>query len=357
MTTPCPNDVPGKSRRADCSALGAASLDLGRTRTVGLIWLAFWPSLLGWGLSCPAAFGQQPDKARGKPHRRAERPVFSERDWEGIFFADLFSEGLVGDPPAAGGPAQVANVPPQPGFEPSDAAVPPSASVGWSQLIGRDALENEIKQLQIALDNQLTTPGKFSTGYRDVNWSYEMLATWFSVLLQYEGDVRWKDSAAVVLSAVNQAVITTRKPGDDSFRYATAVRQSLTDLIRGGPFETSEKPVAAVDWAAAVNRTTVMRNLDARLPLLKSGTADNAAFSAAVEETLQHASATAALARVLAQPGVDTADDESYVALAAAMEQAARDLTTAVEAGDFPGAQAAANRVEQSCNNCHGEWR
>jgi cytochrome c556 len=309
------------------------------------------------GLLAAHADGQQPGRVDGKQQRRAARPEFTERDWEGIFFADLFAEGLVGEPPAAGAVAMAANAAPQPAIEPGENSVVAAGAAGWSQLIGRDALENEIKQLQIALDTQLTTPGRFSTGYREVNWSFEMLATWVAVLMQYEGEVRWKDSAATVLAAASQAAITTRKPGDDSFRYATAVRQSLTDMIRGGPFETTEKPVEAVDWAAAVNRTTVMKNLDSRLPLLKAGTADNAAFSAAVEETLQHASAIAALARVLAQPGVDTADDESYVALAAAMEQAARELTSAVQASDFPGAQAAANRIEQSCNNCHGAWR
>ncbi len=308
------------------------------------------------GLLAADSDGQQPGRSDGKLHRRAARPVFTERDWEGIFFTDLFAEGLVGEPPAAGAVAMAASATPQPGFEPGDETAAAGAA-GWSQLIGRDALENEIKQLQIALDTQLTTPGRFSTSYREVNWSFEMLATWVAVLMQYDSEVRWKDSAATVLAAANQAVITTRKPGDDSFRYATAVRQSLTDMIRGGPFETAEKPVEAVDWAVAVNRTTVMKNLDFRLPLLKAGTADNAAFTTAGEETLQHASAIAALARVLAQPGVDTADDKSYGALAAAMEQAARELTSAVQASDFPGAQAAANRIEQSCNNCHGEWR
>lgn len=298
---------------------------------------------------------------RQREQKRAQRPTFAEGEWEGIFFRDLFAEGLVGNPPAASEQSRSAaggSGPPAPTVKAGTTpAAAPSSAGAWSGLIDRDSLEDEIKRLQNGLDGQLTTPNRFSTGYREVNQVFEMLSVWFAIIMEYDSDVRWKEQAPAVLASLLVASNNTRRGGEDSFRSAVATRDSLAGLIRGGSFSGSERPANAVDWSAAMNRTTIMKNLDALLPELKSAAGSESSFRGASEELLKGSQLVAALGHVLSRPGADTADDDGYVRLANSMESAAAALTTAVRAGDFSGAQTAVNQIEQSCNNCHNEWR
>ncbi len=300
-----------------------------------------------------ATVSLQQDEVKPRPVKRAARPVYSERDWDGVFFSNLFEQGLVGDRPD---PATT--IAAQPGMQATAAATEVAPANGaWSSLIGRDVLENEIKRIQIDLETQITTPVRFNTGYKDVQHSFIMLATWFAVIQQYDADVRWKDVAGEVVAGANRAAINARSPGDNSFRYSVQIRQCLTDLVRGGNFGGPEKAVDAVAWEETADRTVMMNRINALFDEIKQSTANESSFNDEVEENLNRASLIAAMARVLAQPGMNLADDQGYVALAKSMETAATSLVQSVKTPNLAAAQAATNQIDQSCSNCHGEWR
>jgi len=295
----------------------------------------------------------QQDEVKPRPVKRATRPVFHERDWDGIFFSNLFEQGLVGDRPNPADAVPLAASNPA-GMAGSENA-PTSGS--WSSLIGRDALENEIKRIQMDLESQITTPVRFNTGYKEAHQSFIMLATWFAIVQQYDADVRWKDAAGEVVANANRAAINTRSPGENSFRYSEQIRQSLTDLVRGGNFGGPEKPIDKVAWGETADRTTMMKRLNSLLGEINQSIANESDFKNALEDNLHRASLIAAVARVLTQPGMNLADDEGYVALARAMETSATALVNSIKTPNFAAAQAASNQIDQACSNCHGEWR
>lgn len=310
---------------------------------------------LGW---------QQDPVIKPRKVERAARPVFSEKDVEGIFFADLFRDGLVGDRPMVVGNQSLAgtptagNVPAAPvgtATEPDSSTSP--AAEAWSGLLTREALENEIKRLQIELETRVTTPGKFSSEYSQAHHAFAMLATWFSILHEYDGEVRWKASSGQIVATMIRASINTRTASADAFRYATQVKQSLTDMIRGESFASQEKAVDTIDWSQAVERSELMVRLDELSERLAQSTANDKEFAAKSAEILQGAGAVAALARVLTRPGVADADDEGYAAYAVAMQKAGTDLVGATRLADLTAAQNAVNSLRQSCDNCHSEWR
>ncbi len=321
---------------------------------------------LAGGLICPAEQEPVPKQASGdRPPRRvqrAARPVFSARDQEGIFFADLFRDGLVGERPTMGG-NQVAGT-----AGPASAAIPSAASPvagesgggdseKWSELVSREILENEIKLLQIQLDSQVTTPVRFNTGYREAHHTFMMLATWFSVLHEFDGDIRWKADAPAVLASLVRAEVLSRNAGADAFRYSEQIKTALTDMIRGSSFSGQEKPLETLVWPDTADRSEIMTRLAELSEELSGNSANEKDFQSAAEDNLHRASLVAALARVLNQSGMDNADDAGYRGLATEMERAAVELTQSIRTPNLANAQNALNRIEQSCDNCHGEWR
>ena len=90
---------------------------------------------------------------------------------------------------------------------------------------------------------------------------------------------------------------------------------------------------------------------------LKPDLASNAEFKSNVERVMHEAEIVGALARVLCQEGMDDADEEDYVQYARAMQQAALELVQAARQQNYDQAAQAANAIEQSCSDCHAEWR
>ena len=65
----------------------------------------------------------------------------------------------------------------------------------------------------------------------------------------------------------------------------------------------------------------------------------------------------AGIARVLIQKDMEAADDDGYTDYSKAMGTATRRLIFATKGGEFEEAVIAVNQLEQSCDNCHEEWR
>ena len=308
---------------------------------------------------CGALVGQDslpPEQPKTKRVRRAARPTFNAADSDGIFFDDLFSEGLIGDrPDAADLPAMVAN-----GDSAGAANGSANGSPGefaWSQVISGPAIEDEVKSLSQQLDRQLTSPVKFKTGYRATSTLFAKLSMAFGILSQYDGEVRWKDEASIAQAAFGQAMKLARTSDDKSFNYCQQRKLDLTDLVRGGSFPQTEKPPETLDWDRVVDRSTTMLRLESAEQNLKQWTASEDEFADKADDILFESQWVAAIAEVIVRESMDDADDEDYRALGMAMKSAAMDAIDGVKGGDFPATAAAANGISQSCSDCHADWR
>ena len=137
---------------------------------------------------------------RGRKVKRVKRPVFTERDSEGIFFNNLFEEGLVGPRPTADeirNRQSLAKRKPDVGTPDQS---PGSASFAWSKFIERDVIEDEVKLLQQQLTKKVTTPVRFKTDYGSVHQSFGALSMLFAIISEYDSDVRWKTDARAAQS-------------------------------------------------------------------------------------------------------------------------------------------------------------
>lgn len=297
------------------------------------------------------------------PVRRAKRPQFSQRDWDGIYFENLFRDGLVGQRPQPGAAKPIARPAIAANPEPAKPVAPPGetagepASAGWSGLVAGESLETAVKRLLLKLEQEITTPVKFKTDYLKVRQSYSLLSMWFAVILEYEGEVRWKQAAALVQPACWRAAANARTDGEQAYQYARLRKDELQELVRGGSFAETEKPIEEVDWSQVIDRVPTMLQLDESLKQLKELTASKGEFEGGVEDVLQQASVIAVIGRVLAQESMEGGDDADYRGQAGEMTTNASNLLQACKLSDFDSAAKAVNLIEQSCNRCHEDWR
>ena len=118
---------------------------------------------------------QQPKKIK-----RAKRPAFSERDTDGIFFKNLFKDGLVGERPSL---EQLKQPVVAENGDAKSGPAPASGDSTWSKLIVRDVIEDEVKSQQQYLERVVTTPGKFKSDYGSAHKAFSTLSirTWIPI--------------------------------------------------------------------------------------------------------------------------------------------------------------------------------
>ena len=270
-----------------------------------------------------------------------------------IYFDDLFAEALVGDRPQPEKINQNASANPN-GIASNSESI---TSARWSQHISREAIEDEIKRINQQLGRSITSPSGFNSQAQTARQHFSQLSMLFAIIGQYDKEVRWKKFARSAQVNFADAANAARTPSRQSFAVAKSRQQDLNALVRGAGIPTDEHS-EKIRWPTVADRGPLMERLETALrDNIKPAAAGSEAFNRDKNKLLLEANIIAAISQVLIQEEMDDADDDGYVEYSNSMGSAARILKNAIEGNDFDAAAAAINKLEQSCNRCHAEWR
>jgi len=296
------------------------------------------------------------DRARPKP-RRALPPKWSE-DVKTVFFDDV-REKLTGERPNFG---NIASTRPAPGGKvPSTSEAPAGGAGGvfdWSKLITRTALEDEVKNLNLAVQKTVTTPGPFkSGGNRDARRQFSTLAVMFAIIAEFDGDVRWKEQAPGIRDQFAQAGFSCKVGTTQSYNQAKLRRDDLAELVRGSQIDVRDAEAEA-KWDKVADRPPLMQRLEhAYNKRLKPWLSSKSDFAGKSEDIYREAQVIAALGEVIQREGFEYWDDETYTGYASEMRDAARELVEAVKLDSYEKASEASGAIFKACTNCHEGYR
>lgn len=295
---------------------------------------------------------------KSKQVTRVKRPKFSERDWDGIYFENLFKEGLVGPRPTEMAPGER---PANPG-QMVQTDSPATDSQGnddfaWSKLLSASTIEDEVKSIQKQLALEVTTPVKFKSEYAEAHQSFSILSLLFGIIREYDDDVRWKRYASEAQISFERAAANSRVGTIQAYESCKRRKGDLEEMVRGGNFEVREKPPEILDWSAVVDRSPIMKRMQLSKDSLKLLSANKGGFTNGMEKVFHESELIAALGRVLMRENMTDADDDGYLEFAKAMSDAATQAKEACLNRDYDAAERAINLIDQSCNNCHNEWK
>lgn len=311
--------------------------------------------------TCDAVFAQEkPAPRKVRRVKRVKRPVFEQTDsttadptGESIYFRDVYTEAIVGQRPDAAALAESAK---SKSSESGTASATTNVD-SWSQLVDAASIENEVKSQQQKVSQLVTTPVVFQTKFDAVNQSFEILSVLFSVIRQYDGDIRWSDYAPTAQMLFQKAAVSSRNGAAAGFRYCKTRKEDLQELVRGGSIVATDTPPETIDWSEAADRSRLMVRLEEANENLKKFTANEDAFNSAAGEINHEANMIALMARVIILDGMPEAEEDEYVAYGRTMLDGAVELKSSTKVGDFNRASTATNLIGQSCADCHADWR
>ena len=306
-------------------------------------------SVIAWQTCFAAPAGKKP--VRAKPPQKRDKDVLR-------IFPENPRSQLVGERPDFGKHVAASKASVQPSVTPGAPAPGPATSSGWSALISRDTLADEVKSYQPLLAKSLTKLSTFNGGgFREARLYYSMIAVAMAITAEHEGDVRWKDQAAGARDLFARAGANLKVASDASFKEAKLRMEDLATLVRGGNIEV--KPAEkSVTWDKVSDFTLLMNRLDiAHKERLTKFTSNEAEFKSNADAALHEAQIIAAMAVIIQKDGYDYAGDSSFAGIADEMKQAALETVAAVNSNNYDSARTAVGAVYQACEKCHGDYR
>ncbi len=153
-------------------------------------------------------------------------------------------------------------MPSEPSAEPTAGSEPIPAEGKWSELISAEVLEDEVKSLQMATSQSVTTPGMFTAGgYKSVRRDFSILALLFAVIGEYDGNVRWRQQAPAVRDQLARAAANAKVSSIQAFNEAKQRKLDLNDLVRGGTPNTAKPAERMARWDRVCDRQPLMQRL------------------------------------------------------------------------------------------------
>ncbi len=297
----------------------------------------------------PAGDQRQP----AAPQKYARPPKWP-KDVIDTFFPDATAK-LVGTRPdydkstAAPGASQTA----------TDSGANPAAGGGWSKLIDAETIETQIKRLTQEVNKTVSAPAQFKGGgYKECRREFSVLAALFAVTAEYDGEARWKDAAPQLRNEFARAGRNCKVGTDQTFQEAKQRKQDLTDLVGGTRAKSSTNAEVKADWAQVADRPPLMQRLNiAQQDRLTKWLASKQDFVAHRDDVKQEAQVIATIADIIARPGFEYADDETYLGYARELKQYETEIAAAVDTGNYDQARQALGNASKSCTSCHEGYR
>lgn len=291
----------------------------------------------------------------GHQRKEAKRPEFSE-ELRSVFFPDARLELGPGEPGRA-----VAEKPdPSPNPPPSNDVPQKSNGESWSEIVSGEVLEDEIKSYVTRVAESTRSLNTFkSGGYQEIRDNYSVLAILFGVIAQYDDDVRWKEQAAGMRAALARAGFNCKVATDASFKESKLRGEDLATMVRGGSPSLPESPAMVEDgWAAVSDLPPLMKRMEqSQRGRLDVWTASSNEFERNLDDLFHEANLLRLLAEVIHDPSYEYAEDELYIEYVDAMRKHCDELIEAIGQSQFESAQSAVLKINQQCDNCHGDFR
>ena len=231
-----------------------------------------------------------------------------------------------------------------------------AATTKWSDLVTADTLTTEVKRLNIALTAALAKPAQFKGGGNlQCRRDFSVLAVLFGLISEFDREVRWQKSAAMMKSRCAHSSELCKAGSDESYAASQNVQRLLDNLIRGQAVDLAPAP-ADVEVFEVLPQ--LMQRMEQALKGNVSPSLSNASeFRKRKQAIAQDAEILALLAEVICEESHGFADDETYLGHARTLREASRKLRRAIGDGSYEAARAAAGDVSQSCSECHDGYR
>ena len=289
--------------------------------------------------------------------RRAPRPTFDSASIDRAFVSSI------SDAEAASLPTQkqLRSLALELAKQSADASQTPASESSdslWKPLITAASIEDEVKRMKLEYDQLITTPGAFNSGgYQDARVDLTVLASLFAVILDYSGEVRWKDEAATARDVFARTAFNCKAGSTQVYNEAKLRKEDLQMLLTGTGLGGGSEEPEANDWGQIADRSPLMEYAEEVVSRLEDDTVDTETIRGEEGKVRRDAELLAMLGEVLVREGLDEWDDEDYQKLSRGMSEQSRLIIDALDRMDYDAAESAAAEMRSRCDACHEQYR
>jgi hypothetical protein len=229
----------------------------------------------------------------------------------------------------------------------------------WSKLISPETLQDEVKSLGPALAEDVKTQQVYLGGAnKKSRRTLSVLAAAFAIINDYDGDVKWKKQAPAARDLFARAGYNNKAATENTFKETKLRSDDLAALLRGETIAPPPALEAKTDWEKVASLAPLMGRFEAaQQNKIAPATASAAEFKKQAAQIVHESEMLAALAEIIAKPGMENAEDDKFRGYAKALQKSALDLRQAVNNSNYESARAAAGAMKKACDSCHGDFR
>ncbi|MCA9079728.1 MAG: cytochrome c [Planctomycetaceae bacterium] len=249
-----------------------------------------------------------------------------------------------------------------PGEMPAPGEAAPAATTGgaetvdWKATMPLEMVLTEIKILRSQLQTNLQTVGAFNRAVADISNDGAILAALVGVVENHSEDASWKANAHIVRELAYQVYSSAEGSGRTAYEATQQPFEQLCVVMDGGsPPEIEAEPKAP--FADFAYTSELMKWIDKRAIDLKANinTEDRLKEDPlAVERRMRM---MAVFGSMMTLKGYESVDEKPYQEYMANFINGSLDGAKSSQTGNFDDFQAALNKIQTSCGECHQRYR
>ena len=311
------------------------------------------------------------DPARMGSASPTERPLVYEKGgkkWIGevpidVWFDDPLAvattAGEVAPAPSADPPQapQVVQTETQPMPMPMPMPETNAGGIDWKRVIPGDLLDAEVTTIRNRFAADLQTVGSYNSSHLGLPPHAVTLAALSHIAEKHPDDIRWKKNAGYIKHLAGQMNAEPLRTGPSSHRPLKEKFDYIVEILSGSVPATIEAPPEdeSIQDVAKVN--LIMKRLEnaSKFITVNGGTAD--AMKSNADQLKQEAAVLGALTQVLLDGYEDYQDDDVFEGYVKNMVEATVNMREHIQSEQFDKFELDVSRMNQSCQQCHSDYR
>lgn len=287
------------------------------------------------------------------------------KDWIGDVPLDVWFDDPLAIASAAGNVAEVqpnqvekiANVPVEPMPMPMEAPAATAGGIDWKRVIPGAVLDAEVTAIRNRFTADLQTVGSYNSSYLGLPPHAVTLAVLSHIAEQHPDDIRWKKNASYIKHLAGQMNAEPLRSGPGSHKPLKEKFDNIVEILNGSVPATLDPPPENEALQEVAKIAYLMKRLEnaAKLITVNGGTPDAMKSNAA--QLKQEAAVLGALTQALLDGYEDYKDDEMFAAYVKSMVDTSVELQESVQNDQFDKFELAVSKMNQTCDQCHGDYR
>ena len=243
---------------------------------------------------------------------------------------------------------------------------PPTAASGGEavslkDLIDKDALANEIKNVRIYLAGKAASVAAYNASYLEIPPEAATLAVLAVAVQKHPEDFSWKKNAKFVRELSTQITELTssdKAKNKNTYDTVAAAFEKINDILNGStPAGLPEAADEKEYGEAAVDLRHIMKRIQKSEATLKTAVSNEAGLKKEADKVAQEGAVLQFLGYAITTDGFGWGDDAGFHKQAKPLREGGKQLIEAAKSGNYPMYDEAMGRISKTCVECHGEFK